>query len=248
MVSAAWEHWKFGLIVTGKGEEKGIAELFRSLSSTGLCSFKVIGRIGQRSPITSPKRKRKLKMVGSGKTIPDRDAETIGMPARKHLQAANGRFVIVLDDLEWDRHNQVQGVFERYRTALDTILLTDAERSRASVHFLVMMLEAYFFADSQATNQVLGLNLDDHLGDVEQIPHPKQELKRLCQDYNEMDHGPEIIGGLRVDHILARRECCAHLRALFNWCLAKLASHPFASTASLPPQYPGRVAAVTGNQ
>ena len=249
MAAATWEHWQIGLIVTGKGEESGIAKLFRSLSSSGLCSFKVFSRIGQRSQITSPKRTQK--MVGCGKTIPDRDAEDIGLPARKYLQAADGRFVIVLDDLEWDRHSQVQGVFARYRTALDTILATGAQRSRASVHFLVMMLEAYFFADSQATNGVLGLALVDYPGDVEQIQHPKNDLKDCCKGkgkgYREVEHGAAIIGKLDVGHILARQDCCAYLRTLFNWCLAKLASHPSARDMELKP-YPGREAAVTKNQ
>ena len=245
MAVTTWEHWQFGLIVTGEGEAKGVVKLFRSLSSTGLCSFKVIGQIGQRNPITSPKRK--LKMVGCGKTIPDRDADDIGMPARKHLQADSGRFVIVLDDLEWERQGQVQAVFDRYRKALDAMLLTNEDRSRAAVHFLVMMLEAYFFADSQATIQVLGLDLNDYPSDVEEIRHPKNDLSELCKGYREVEHGTEITGKLRVDHILARQDCCAYLRTLFHWCLGKLATHPFAHTVTLP-QYPGNVATVTGRQ
>lgn len=244
MAEVTWEHWQFGLIVTGKGEEKGLEKLFTPLVATRLCSFHVIRRIGQLSPITSPKRK--LRMIGTGRTIPDKDVQNIGLPARKYIQAANGRFAIVIDDLEWDRHEQVQAVFGRYRQALDAVLQDD-DRAKAAVHFLVMMLEAYFFADSQAINAVLGLDLPDRPDDVETIRHPKNELSSLSQSYREVEHGNAILARLRADHVLARENCCAYLRTLFTWCLAKLREHPFAGTVELP-AYPGAVAAVTGTQ
>ena len=81
--SSEWQFFKFGLIVTGKGEEKFLPRLFRSLMEGGHCSFEVICRIGQRDPITS--KKRILKMVGSNKAIPDRDESQIGYPARRYL-------------------------------------------------------------------------------------------------------------------------------------------------------------------
>lgn len=49
-------HIQFGLIVTGKTEADHLPKLFRSLSESGICSFKVIKHIGQRSAVTSPKR------------------------------------------------------------------------------------------------------------------------------------------------------------------------------------------------
>jgi len=64
-----WRFHRFGLIVTGKGEEQFLPSFFRSLTRGGQCTFEVIGRVGQRSPITSPKHR--AKMVGRGQTIPD---------------------------------------------------------------------------------------------------------------------------------------------------------------------------------
>ena len=46
-----WQFIRFGLIVTGDTEEKCLPELFRLIAATGMCSFKVIRKIGQRSPI-----------------------------------------------------------------------------------------------------------------------------------------------------------------------------------------------------
>ncbi len=76
--SGAGPDWRFihvGLIVTGETEERCLPELFRSMAATGMCSFSVIRRIGQRSPIRSDRRR--LKMVGRGKMIPDRDETEI---------------------------------------------------------------------------------------------------------------------------------------------------------------------------
>ena len=52
---------------------------------------------------------------------------------------------------------QAQEIFDRYRSALDVVL--DTLKDRASVHFLVYMLEAYYFADIQAINDCLGNSL-----------------------------------------------------------------------------------------
>ena len=152
-----WRFFKFGLIVTGKGEEAFLPKLFRSLEATGRCSFRVIRRIGQRSEITS--KRRKIRMVGTGQLIPDKDASEIGFPARRHL-TAEATFVILVDDLEADRKSHAQAIFQRYRDALNQIL--GEQRRRASVHFLVNMLEAYYFADANAINAVLGTNLEDY--------------------------------------------------------------------------------------
>jgi len=45
-------------------------------------------------------------------------------------------------------------VFERYRNALDAVLATLQLHHRAAVHFLVNMLEAYYFAHADAVNTV----------------------------------------------------------------------------------------------
>ena len=206
---------RFGLMVTGRAEEKCLPKLFRSLSATGRCSFRVIRRIGQRSPIESAGRR--LRMIGSGKTIPDRDAEEIGLPARRFLASGtDSRFVILVDDLERRRSKECRRVFARYRSALDTMLRPDEAR-RASVHFLVNMLEAYYFADARAVNTVLGTDLDDYGGDVEAIRHPKNKLKGLFPGFDEIEHGCRILDALDAGHVLSRRECCSSLRTMFAW-------------------------------
>ena len=231
---------RFGLIVTGKGEATFLSEFFRSVSETGWCSFEVIRRIGQRSPITSPKRK--LRMVGTGKVIPDRDATDIGLPAWKYL-SSESRFVILIDDLEANRAREIQEIFDRYRTAMDTILSPE-NRHRASVHFFVNMLEAYYFADSQAVNRVLGTEIEDHSGDVETIRNPKSELKKLYPGFHEIGHGRRIAGALRMRHVLSRSDTCASLRTMFAW-ICKAVGEPESDTYRL---LDGRYSEITKGQ
>ena len=204
----AWRFFRFGLIVTGKGEEEFLPKLFRSLAATGRCSFRVIRRIDQRSPIRSPRRR--LRMMGSGKQITDKDEEEIGLPARTFL-SSDDRYVLLIDDLEADRSNDIQQVFGRYRLALDTMLKDQAHR--ASVHFLVNMLEAYYFADARAVKAVLGIVLDDFEGDVEAIRNPKGRLK----GFDEREHGRLIVEQLNVLHVLSRADACCSLRTIFAW-------------------------------
>jgi len=116
-------------------------------------------------------------MVGRGEIIPDKD-EDIGLKARKFLGEGHD-FILLIDDLEHDRAEEAEEVYARYRAALDVMLTPRGLESRASVHFLVNMLEAYYFADATAVNSVLGTDLEDFDGDVETIPHPKNmELSR----------------------------------------------------------------------
>lgn len=238
--SQGWRFYHFGLIVTGKTEEKCLPKLFRSLSATGRCSFKVITRIGQRSPIESPRRR--LKMVGSGKTIPDKDAKDIGFPARAFL-SSEAHFVVLVDDLEAGRSGEIRQIFGRYRLALDTILRPDQSR-RASVHFLVNMLEAYYFADARAVNEVLGTDIEDCEDDVETIRHPKNELKNLYRRFDEIEHGCRILDTLRVCHVLSRKETCSSLRTMFAW-ICKIIGEPEGEAYQLPE---GRYSDVTRDQ
>ena len=154
-------------------------------------------------------------MIGSGKRIPDRDATDIGLPARQFLSSKSS-FVILIDDLEAKRSEEVQRVFDRYRLALNEMLEPNQIR-RASVHFLVNMLEAYYFADARAVNSVLGSEIEDYEGDVETIRNPKSNLKKLCREFNEITHGRQIVDNLRVFHVLSRKETCASLRTVFAW-------------------------------
>jgi hypothetical protein len=205
---------RFGLIVTGKGEERFLPTLFRPLMATGRCNFEVIRRIGQRSPITSPKRQ--LTMVRTGKRMTDKDEEEIGLTARRYLMQKPNSFVLLVDDLEGDRTASIADVFRRYRDVLDRIL--GAHRHRASVHFLVNMLEAYFFADARAVNAVLSTDWKDYAGDVETIRHPKNDLKAAFHGYDEIEHGRQILTQLDVPLVLSRADTCASLRTMFAWC------------------------------
>ena len=128
-------------------------------------------------------------------------------------------YVILIDDLEHDARDQVQDVFQRYRLALDTILRPVGLSAQASVHFLVNMLEAYYFADAAAINGVLETELSDFEGDVEMgIRHPKNQLKRLSPGFDEVEHGRLILEQLDVVHVLSNPSTCRSLRTLFGWC------------------------------
>ena len=70
-----WQFIHFGLIVTGKTEAKCLPDLFRLMSATGVCSFRVIRRISQRSPRS---KKRQMQMIGRGKVIPTRTRQILG--------------------------------------------------------------------------------------------------------------------------------------------------------------------------
>ncbi len=81
MTSSTWRFFRIALLVTGKGEEQFLPKLFRSLEAEGHCVFRVARRIPQLRPITSARKKEK--MVGSGKLIPDKDEE-IALSARRY--------------------------------------------------------------------------------------------------------------------------------------------------------------------
>lgn len=163
-------------------------------------------------------------MARGGKKITDKDEEEIGLVARRYLMWPDN-FVLLVDDLEGDRVEQAPSVFQRYRDVLDT-MLGPRLKSRASVHFLVNMLEAYFFGDSQAINAVLGTTLPDHVGDVELIRHPKNDLKKLYQGYDEIEHGRSILAQLNTERVLADPDTCAWLRTMFSWCFKALGEVP----------------------
>ena len=212
-------YFHFGLIVTGETEEQHLPKLFKSLMATGICTFEVILRVGQLGAITSVER---IKALGNGKDIPSIDAK-IGLAARKYLMTDVCHFALLIDDLEYNRRNQAQQVFDRYRSALDTIL--NELKHRAFVHFLVNMLEAYYFADVQTTNAVLGTALSDYEGDVEEIRHPKNDLKERYPSFREINDGGKILGRIDIEHVLSRPDTCASLRTLFAWCVKVLETY-----------------------
>jgi hypothetical protein len=181
-------------------------------------------------------------MVGRGKKIPDRDATEIGLPARRFL-TIDDTFVLLVDDLEADRSERRHEIFDRYRRALDTMLLP-SQACRASVHFLVNMLESYFFANSAAVNSVLGTNLDDYEGDVETIRNPKARIRSIHPGYKVIDDGCRIIASLDVPHVLSRRDVCSSLRTIFAW-VHKAIGEP---DSELSPYLAGRRSDVTKAQ
>jgi len=250
-------HCQFGLIVTGKGEEEFLPKFFRSLADRkkgANCSFVVLGRIGQLSPRTSQKPKNQQRISGEKQAITSK-AQDMGLMAKGYLmdkRTQQNRFVLLIDDVERDRRPQLASIFNLYRTALDTIL-SPQDHSRAGVHFFANMLEAYYFANSQAVNTALGAAVipEDHRGDVEEIPHPKNALEKLHPAFRERKDGGKIVAELDLDHILRDPETCAFLRSLFGWCVEKLlASSDFCAPA-LASRYQlalGKRAEITKNQ
>jgi hypothetical protein len=232
-----------GLIVTGEGEEQFLPRFLRALLIDGDCTFEVVRRIGQRSEVRSPARR--LRMVGSGKVIPTIDEEQIGLPARRFLTEPRHEhaLLVVVDDVERSRGASWLEVFRRYRVAPDTMLPAPM-RARAAVHFLKNMLEAYYFADAAAISSVLGLSLVDHDGDVEQIGHPKNRLKQLFPNFDEVEHGHRIVDALDLEKVLCNPETCPTLRALVGWVVVRL-GHQINSRFQLDQ---GIYSTVTGHQ
>jgi hypothetical protein len=213
---------RVGLLVTGRGEQEFLPDFLRGIAAPGpegsRCVLSVIRKIEQLNPI-APGSKKDLKMAGSGKRLPSRDEE-IGLAARGFLLANQDGFVLLVDDLEYDRKQVAHQVFERYRQALDGVLTNLGWR--ASVHFLVSMLEAYYFADPVAVNAVLGLDLPDRDEDVETIRHPKNELKRLFPGFDEVRQGKLIARQISLDRVLNHPQRCGSLRSLVSWCTRAL--------------------------
>ena len=240
-------YFRFGLIVTGDTEWEHLPKLFKSLMATGICHFEVIRKIEQRSPITS--RRRRPPVVGTDQMIERKDELEIGLPARGYVNRSGCHFVLLIDDLEYDRRNQAQQVFDRYQLALDTVLNT--LKHRASVHFLVNMLEAYYFADVQTTNAVLGISLSDRGDDVETIRNPKSNLKEQYPRFREIDDGGRILGQIDIEHVLSRPNTCASLRTLFAWCIRVLAKYSDFDPASFDDKYrlhDGKLCEITRTQ
>ncbi len=236
MSDATCHFVRFGLIVTGETEREHLPKMFKSLMASGVCHFKVVRFIGQRDPITSSRRK--LEMVGSGKVIPDKDATEIDFPVRRYLISNQCNLVVLVDDLERHREEEAHQIFARYRQALDAVLSNELQ-PRAAVHFLVNMLEAYYFAHADAINKALDLDssLSDCTEDVEAIHNPKSELKQLYPSFDEIEDGGKILERLDFTHVLSRPETCAWLRTLFAWCVEALEKYAFYDISVLSETY-----------
>ena len=214
-------YFRFGLIVTGDTEREHLPKLFKSLMATGICHFEVIRKTEQRSPRTS--RNQGPDVVGTNQMIETKDELEIGLPALGYVRRSGCHFVLLIDDLEYDRRDQSQQVFDRYRMAFDRIL--NDLKHRASVHFLVNMLEAYYFADSRAINAVLGTSFPDRGNDVETIRNPKSDLRQMYPSFSEINDGGTILDQIDIERVLSRPDTCASLRTLFAWCVKVLETY-----------------------
>ncbi len=213
-------HWiEFGLFVTGKGERNSLPLLFRSLTNQ-VCSFKVVEKIEQISPITS--KKRIAEMVGKGIPLPNKRTERISLPARRYLAENHCRYLIVIDDLE---SRDPQQVYDVYRLAVNSLLKPE-QKARVSVHFLVQMLEAYYFAHADAVNIALKLKnpISDYSDDVETIRHPKGKLKKISS-YREIEDSEKISRELDLEHVLSDPNSCGFLRSCVAWIVKSLGGY-----------------------
>jgi hypothetical protein len=218
--------FKFLLFVTGKGESKHLQKIFRDLEASRICSFKVVEKIGQREGITSVKKQ--VKMVGKGKNLPSKDFDEISAPARRHVSESPCNRLLLIDDLEQLNPIEAASKFKRYRQALDEGLRGTSRESHASVHFLVRMLEAYFFADINAVNQALQIDppIPPYTQDVEKIKHPKSELKKHFPSYKEKEDSGLVLDKLCLDTVLANPVWCASLRTCVKWIVEQLRAYP----------------------
>ena len=242
-----WAFLHFGLIVTGDTEWEHLPKLFRSLMATRVCHFEVIRKIDQRSPKTSTGQDHTV--VGTNQKPETKDELEIGLPARGYANRSRYHFVLLIDDLEHSRRDQALDVFNLYRTVLDTVL--DTLKHRASVHFLVNMLEAYYFADARAINAVLETSLLDYEGDVETIRNPKSDLRAEYQGFREIDDGGRILDQIDIERVLSRPDACASLRTLFAWCVKVLGTYSDHDCADFYDKYrlhDGKLSEITGTQ
>ena len=124
-------------------------------------------------------------------------------------------------------------------------------KHRASVHFLVYMLEAYYFADAQAINAVLETSLLDYEGDVETIRNPKSDLRAEYQDFREIDDGGRILDQIDIERVLSCPNACASLRTLFAWCVKVLETYSNHDCADFYDKYrlhDGKLSEITRTQ
>lgn len=219
--SPQWAYFRFGLIVTGDTEREHLPKLFKSLMANGICHFEFIRQIDQRTPKTSTGQNPTV--VGTNQKPETKDELEIGLPARGYVRRSDCHFVLLIDDLEHSRRDQALDVFNLYRTVLDTVL--DTLKHRASVHFLVNMLEAYYFADVKTTNAILEISLPDRGDDVETIRNPKSDLRAEYPSFREIDDGGRILDQIDIERVLSRPDACASLRTLFAWCVKVLETY-----------------------
>ncbi len=229
--ATGWRFVHFGLVVTGKGEFEFLPDFFKAImAASGRCTFQAIDKPGQRQALSQ---KRITKYSQKGKTLPSKD-EDVGLLILRYASNLD-HFVIWIDDLESADRYSAKNKLGRLLQILDDLMhdLPDIRR-RCSAHFLVNMLEAYYFADANAINQVnfqrdpsrppFYPQFTNHDGDCENIRHPKNELKdRIRQSergasFDERLDGASIVKGLDLERILVDSQKCRALRTLVAWC------------------------------
>ncbi len=223
----------FGLLVTGKLEEGGreggraqasLADLFRPIRNTGLCDLKVALRFNQWVP---EKKEPPLTVRRSPepKSLPTFKQE-IALKVRGWLENGQNRFLIFIDDGERARAATIGEVFADYRSTI-TALLPEAQHPRVAVHFLVNMIEAYYFADPERASEALGWSIPRIGGDPEEIRNPYSDLieaaGRLGKDYGKKrETGERVLARIRLEEILKNPEHCGWLRAAVRWLVFSL--------------------------
>jgi len=226
-----WYSIRLKLLVTGDTERENISIVFKPLLTCGFIRFDEPLKIEQLSP-----RKSHLLVTGTTKRVmPKRDEQLGGIARNYFMSSGEGevRLLIVLDDVEHDRIGTITEVFERYRCALDAFLCPIQKEAHASVHFLRNMLEAYYFADTNALSEAMKVVHPDlkaspevYEGDVEYIRHPKNDLKRMYGSFDEIRDGKAVLERIEWNRVLSKPQYCTSLRTMFNWCIRYMKNHP----------------------
>jgi hypothetical protein len=212
------------IYVTGESEEACLETFFHALcdhtdekGDFSKIHFKVVERF-QQFP-AKPSTKTKIKDASREEELGIR----IRADLRRQQQLKRDAYVIILDDLEWDRREAFAILLERYLKAYE--VLPAQNRWRGSAFYLIMMLEAYFWADLEATSKTLQIELTKQAGDPEAIRHPKNDLnaeirshsKNTCS-YKEIDDSLAIARAIDLKLILSDKAACCSLRAIVRWC------------------------------
>lgn len=227
----------FKLFLTGDVEQRSVREILRQIVADQNQTWTESGgqpvEFDSQCEFVKQQTPRKgviesLKMTGTAKNLPTVLEERISLPALAWLRNNPDGFVILIDDLESSRRNIAPEVFKNYRLALNKTLFSEELRNRASVHFFINMLEAYYFTQPEVVNPILGIDLVEPSSDVEEINHPKNRLDSLMKQrdasakFKEIEHGSAIIGQLNLERVLNNPKTCRSLRTLVGWCRHRL--------------------------
>lgn len=218
---------EFILAVTGHTEVKCAARIVRkSLPNLPRrVEVDVVRRVPQR-----PRIRLRNKTPTRSQIIPDHQKLALDLP--KLLAQNPDRYFLWLDDLEKGEDRQNPTSHYRYYRDLIEGAVTGDFRRRCSVHFLVNMLENYFFGHTSVVNEVLKTSLTDHDGDCENIRSAAGKLNEFAKSvsqssqYHKTTHGTEIARKLDIERILGNPQTCRALRTLVAWCWNTVGEQP----------------------